>query len=67
MKALKVGDIVGNSVQGFNFEVIEMAPYYTESLIKVKNLKTGETFLTHKDNIYPVDLQSGMQFLIKTK
>ena len=67
MKALKVGDIVGNTVQGFNFKVIEMAPYYTESLIKVKNLKTGETFLTHKDNMYPVDLQSGMQFLIKTK
>ena len=65
MKALKVGDIVGNSVQGFNFEVIEIALYYTESLIKVKNLKTGETFLTHKDNMYPVDLQSGMQFLIK--
>ena len=67
MATLKVGDIVGNTVQGFNFEVIEMAPYYTESLIKVKNLKTGEILLTHKDNMYPVDLQSGMQFLIKTK
>jgi hypothetical protein len=63
MKALKVGDIVGNSVQGFNFEVVEIIP---ESL-KVKNLKTGEILLTHKDNMYPVDLQSGMQFLIKTK
>jgi hypothetical protein len=63
MKALKVGDIVGNTVRGFNFEVVEIIP---ESL-KVKNLKTGEILLTHKDNMYPIDLQSGMQFLIKTK
>jgi hypothetical protein len=63
MKTFNVGDIVGNSVQGFNFEVVEIMP---ESL-KVTNLRTGETLLTHKDNMYPIDLKSGMQFLIKTK
>jgi hypothetical protein len=69
MTTLKVGDIVGNTVHGFNFKVIDIAPikHFSSCSIKVKNLKTGETFLTHKDNMYPVDLQSGMQFLIKTK
>ena len=67
MKELKVGDIVGMSVHGFNFEVIDIAPFQSSCTIKVKNLKTGEIFLTHKDNMYPIDLQSGWQFLIKTK
>jgi len=66
MEALKVGDIVGNTVQGFNFEVIDITPVILDS-IRVKNLKTGETFLTHKDNMYMIDLKAGMQFLIKTK
>jgi hypothetical protein len=57
---MKVGDIVGNTVQGFNFEVMEILP----EALRVKHLKTGEVTLTHKDNMYAVDLQSGLQFLI---
>lgn len=60
---MQVGDIVGNTVQGFNFEVIEIIPETFYNL-KVKNLKTGEVILTHKDNMYPVNLQSGLQILI---
>jgi hypothetical protein len=48
MDNLKVGDLVGNTVQGFNFEVVEI--YSTQ--FKVRNLKTNETFLVDKNSIY---------------
>jgi hypothetical protein len=48
MDNLKVGDLVGNTVQGFNFEVVEI--YSTQ--FKVRNLKTNETFLVDKNSMY---------------
>lgn len=46
---IKVGDIVGNSVWGFNFEVLEIKPGLYG--IKLKNLATGEIKQTGIDNV----------------
>ena len=46
--SIKVGDIIGNTVQGFNFKVKEIK---NNSYI-VQNTKTGETIETYKDNMY---------------
>jgi hypothetical protein len=57
MDNLKIGDLVGNTVQGFNFEVVEI--YSTQ--FKVHNLKTNETFLVDKNSMYAV---AGLGLLI---
>ena len=57
MDNLKVGDLVGNTVQGFNFEVVEI--YSTQ--FKVRNLKTNETFLVDKNSMY---VAAGLGLLI---
>ena len=57
MDNLKIGDLVGNTVQGFNFEVVEI--YSTQ--FKVRNLKTNETFLVDKNSMYAV---AGLGLLI---
>ena len=46
---IKKGDIVGNSVQGFDFEVVDMKPGLHG--LKVKNLITGEVFDTTYQNM----------------
>ena len=45
---IKVGDIVGNTVQGFNFKVKEVK----KDTYVVQNTKTGKTIETDKDNMY---------------
>ncbi len=47
---LKIGDIIGNTVQGFNFKVLEInSGLYP---LKVKDLKTGKIFKTTYENMY---------------
>jgi len=45
---IKVGDIVGNTVQGFNFKVLNIKG----DKLEVKNIKTGKKFETYIDNMY---------------
>jgi hypothetical protein len=45
---IKVGDIIGNTVQGFNFKVKEIK----NNTYIVQNTKTGKTIETTKDNMY---------------
>jgi len=51
-RPIKVGDIVGNTVQGFDFKVLDIQ----DDLMKVKNFITGKEFMTDIDNmqlLYP--------------
>ncbi len=48
MERAKVGYIIGNTVQGFNFEVLEVLP--TE--YKVRNTNTGEIKTVHHESMY---------------
>jgi hypothetical protein len=45
---IKVGDIVGNTVQGFNFKVLNIKG----DKLEVENTKTGKKFETYIDNMY---------------
>ena len=45
---IKVGDIVGNTVQGFNFKVLNIKG----DKLEVENIKTGKKFETYIDNMY---------------
>jgi len=45
---IKVGDIVGNTVQGFNFKVLNIK----DDKLEVKNIKTGKKFETYINNMY---------------
>jgi hypothetical protein len=45
---VKVGDFVGNNVQGFNFEVLEVSA----DKLKVKDKNSGRIFETVSDNMY---------------
>lgn len=47
---VKVGDMVGNTVQGFNFKVIDIKSGLYG--LVVKNMDTGEIHSTNKDNMY---------------
>lgn len=44
----EIGDIVGNSVQGFNFEVLKIE----RDKVTVKNIKTGKTEQYYIHNFY---------------
>jgi hypothetical protein len=44
----KVGDLVGNNVQGFNFKLLGIEGSHME----VQDVKTGIKFKTHIDNMY---------------
>ena len=44
----KVGDLVGNTVQGFNFKLLGIEGSHME----VQDVKTGIKFKTHIDNMY---------------
>jgi hypothetical protein len=44
----KVGDIIGNTVQGFDFEVIRIEG----DTVTVRDEKSGKEFKTDKDNMY---------------
>lgn len=48
MSQVKVGYIIGNTVQGFNFEVLEVL----ETEYKVRNVKTQEVFNVFKESMY---------------
>ena len=48
MEKFKVGDIVGNTVQGFCFQVLEVK----ENTLVVENISTFEKLETHIDNMY---------------
>lgn len=45
---IKIGDIVGNTVQGFDFLVLDIL----KDKFTVKNIITGEVFNTYKVNMY---------------
>jgi hypothetical protein len=45
---IKIGDIIGNTVQGFNFKVKEVK----KDTYVVQNIKTGKTIETDKNNMY---------------
>ena len=45
---IKVGDIVGNTIQGFNFKVLNIKG----DKLEVENIKTGKKFETYIDNMY---------------
>ena len=47
--SIKISDIVGNTVQGFNFEVITMESKLHG--LKVKNIRNGEVFNTTYENM----------------
>lgn len=57
MSQAKIGDIVGNTVQGFHFEVLEVLT----TTYKVRNVKTQEIMEVHQDSMYD---GFGMRFLI---
>ena len=57
MSQVKVGHIIGNTVQGFNFEVLEVL----ETEYKVKNMETQKVFNVFKESMYD---GFGMRFLI---
>ena len=44
----KVGDIVGNTIQGFDFKVIKIEG----DTVTVKDIRSGKEFRTYKDNMY---------------
>ena len=44
----KVGDIIGNTIQGFDFEVIRIEG----DKVTVKDIRSGKEFKTYKDNMY---------------
>ena len=44
----KVGDIIGNTIQGFDFEVIRIEG----DKVTVKDIRSGKEFKTFKDNMY---------------
>ena len=48
MGKFKVGDIVGNTVQGFSFQVLEVK----ENTLVVENISTFEKLETYIDNMY---------------
>jgi len=47
--SIKIGDIVGNTIQGFNFEVIDMENKLHG--LKVKDIRNGEVFNTTYENM----------------
>ena len=47
-KEVKVGSIVGNTVQGFNFKVLSI----NGDNLEVENTKTGKKMTTNIDNMY---------------
>lgn len=49
VEEIKVGDIVGNTVQGFNFEILDVED---GSQLKVKDVRTGRIFNTYFGNMY---------------
>jgi hypothetical protein len=51
---IKVGDIVGNTVQGFNWKVLKIK----NSSLEVQHVKTGEKKETHIDNMYKSQYES---------
>jgi len=44
----KVGDIIGNTIQGFDFKVIRIEG----DRVTVRDEKSGKEFKTYKDNMY---------------
>lgn len=48
---IRVGDTIGNSVNGFNFEVLKIKDSGLHSL-KVKDKRSGKIFNTTKENMY---------------
>ena len=44
----KVGDIIGNTIQGFDFKVIKIEG----DKVIVKDIRSGKEFRTYKDNMY---------------
>lgn len=46
--SIKVGDIVGNTVQGFNFKVLAI----NGDKLEVEDTRTGKKMTTHIDNMY---------------
>jgi len=57
MSQAKKGDIIGNTVQGFNFEVLEVLT----TTYKVRNVTTQEIKEVHQESMYG---GFGMRFLI---
>ena len=61
-KKIKVGDLVGNTVQGFDFKVISISG----DRLKVKNTVTGETKDTYVDNMYlPESVNESIQDIVE--